>query len=141
MIKPIAEAIDYMRQQERNYRDLAESLERIMPQFPDAIFDTAKVVAPSANVLAVRAYIEREPSGVVMAHPCLWTAHGDVVFGESIAIADHKLSGDADNGCWKVIMEHRGIGVSVIEAVENYLDCQKFPRPARETQALEGPAA
>lgn len=141
MIKPIAEAIDLLRQQERNYRELAETLERVMPQFPDAIYDTNKLVSPSANIRATEVYIEREKSsGLVMAHPYLYTDAGDVVFGESVAVADSKGGLDADNGCWSGIMESRGISGSIILRIRDYLDAQKFPTSKYWPESPDSPS-
>ncbi len=128
MIKPIAEAITLMRFQEQSYRELAESLERVEPEFPDAIYDGVKLVSPSANIRATDVYIEREKSsGLVMAHPYLYASQGDVVFGESLAVADAKPGGDIGNGCWAAIMEGRGISGSIRIRIQEYLDAQRFP--------------
>ncbi len=128
MIKPISEAIGVLRDQERNYRLLAESLERIAKYHPNAIFDTVKVVSPDANKDAEFVYIEREASGLVMAHPYYITIDGDPVFGESVAVGDVRPGGDVSNDCWYQIMEHRGVSEFITDSVRRYFDVQEFPK-------------
>lgn len=131
MFKPIAEAIETARLQERNYRAFAESLERIAKHYPDAIYDAVKVVTSEVNPSCDDVYVEREKTGLVMAHPYLHTPDGDVVFGESIAVGDVKPGGDIDNGCWRLIMRDRGYDDAVIEMVGIYLGVQAFPKGVR----------
>jgi hypothetical protein len=141
VIKPIAEAIALMRFQERSYRETADSLERVMPLFPDAVYDSVKLVSPSANIRATDVYIEREKSGLVMAHPYLYTDDGDVVFGESVAVGDAKPGGDISNDHWAGIMESRGISGSIRIRIQEYLDDQKFPTSGCRPEAPESPAS
>lgn len=131
MIQRASDAILGLRNQEQSYRRMAELLSRIMGRYPDAMFDNVKAVTSAANPYCNHVYIEREPTGLVMAHPYLYTDDGDPVFGESIAVGDAKPGGDADNGCWKAIMRDRGYSDPIIDAVDGYLKVQRFPK---ETQ-------